>query len=84
MASSQCCENPPILSSTCGEGTVENLGGLKTYITGSPLSHRAAILISDIFGYEAPNLRKLADKVAAAGFYVVVPDFLLWEPFSIW
>eukprot|EP00268_Persea_americana_P002655 TRINITY_DN10826_c0_g1_i1.p1 TRINITY_DN10826_c0_g1~~TRINITY_DN10826_c0_g1_i1.p1 ORF type:complete len:240 (+),score=68.73 TRINITY_DN10826_c0_g1_i1:121-840(+) len=81
MASSQCCENPPILSSTCGEGTVENLGGLKTYITGSPLSHRAAILLSDIFGYEAPNLRKLADKVAAAGFYVVVPDFFYGNHF---
>ncbi|XXG79381.1 hypothetical protein AAC387_Pa09g0465 [Persea americana] len=69
------------INSTCGEGTVENLGGLKTYITGSPLSHRAAILISDIFGYEAPNLRKLADKVAAAGFYVVVPDFFYGNHF---
>ncbi|GLT70979.1 hypothetical protein SLA2020_430250 [Shorea laevis] len=68
MSSSQCFDNPPILSSTCGAGTVEELGGLQTYVTGPPHSKLAILLISDGFGYEAPNLRKLADKVAAAGF----------------
>ncbi|RWR93696.1 endo-1,3/1,4-beta-D-glucanase isoform X2 [Cinnamomum micranthum f. kanehirae] len=81
MASSQCCENPPTLSSTCGLGTVEQLGGLKTYVTGSPDSKLAMLLVSDVYGYEAPNLRKLADKIAAAGFYVVVPDFLYGDPY---
>ncbi|XXG83420.1 hypothetical protein AAC387_Pa10g1179 [Persea americana] len=81
MASSQCCENPPALISACGVGTVEQLGGLKTYVTGSSDSKLVILLISDVFEYEAPNLRKLADKFAASGFYVVVPDFLYGDPY---
>ncbi|KAF3957569.1 hypothetical protein CMV_017428 [Castanea mollissima] len=80
MSSSQCFENPPTLSSTCGAGTVQEFGGLQTYITGSPDSKLAILLISDVFGYEAPNLRKLADKVASAGYLVVVPDFFYGDP----
>ncbi|KAM7254102.1 hypothetical protein ACFE04_031784 [Oxalis oulophora] len=97
MSGSQCCENPPELSSSSGTGSIELVGGLKTYVTGSSQSNRAIILISDVFGYEAPNLRyatlllsrmlqtvfeKLADKVAAAGYYVVVPDFLNGDPYA--
>ncbi|KAF8401627.1 hypothetical protein HHK36_012573 [Tetracentron sinense] len=83
MASSQCCENPPILSSSCGEGCVQELGGLNTYISGPLDSKLAILLVSDVFGYEAPNLRKLADKVAAAGFLVVVPDFFYGDPYVL-
>ncbi|KAI8574570.1 hypothetical protein RHMOL_Rhmol01G0364900 [Rhododendron molle] len=83
MSGSQCCENPPALSSSCGSsGSVLELGGLKAYATGPSDSKLAILLISDVFGYEAPNLRKLAEKVAAAGFYVVVPDFFYGDPYS--
>ncbi|KAG0480422.1 hypothetical protein HPP92_010996 [Vanilla planifolia] len=83
MAGAQCCENPPELSASSGEGSVvESLGGLKAYITGSTDSKAAILFVSDVFGFEAPNLRKLADKIAAAGFYVVVPDFLNGDPFD--
>ena len=81
MSGPQCCSNPPTLNPNSGSGHVEKLGGLQTYVSGSPDSKRAVLLVSDVFGYEAPNLRKLADKVAAAGFYVVVPDFFYGDPF---
>ncbi|KAJ9182034.1 hypothetical protein P3X46_006069 [Hevea brasiliensis] len=80
MSSSQCLENPPTLNPNYGVGTVKELGGLKTYVTGPPDSKLSILLANDAFGFEAPNLRKLADKVAAAGFLVVVPDFLYGDP----
>ncbi|KAK9933501.1 hypothetical protein M0R45_020698 [Rubus argutus] len=83
MSGPQCCSNPPTLNPTSGSGHVEKLGGLDSYLTGSCDSKLAIVLISDIFGYEAPNLRKLADKVAAAGFFVVVPDFLYGDPYVL-
>ncbi|KAJ4782605.1 hypothetical protein LUZ62_066862 [Rhynchospora pubera] len=83
MASSQCCANPPSLNPVYGkEHVAEDFGGLKAYITGSPESKLAIILASDVFGFEAPNLRYLADKVSASGFYVVVPDFLHGDPIT--
>ncbi|XP_057507825.1 endo-1,3;1,4-beta-D-glucanase-like [Actinidia eriantha] len=83
MSGPQCCENPPAMSSSCGgSGAVVELGGLKAYATGPSDAKLAILLISDFFGYEAPNLRKLADKVAAAGYYIVVPDFFYGDPYA--
>ncbi|KAL8524797.1 hypothetical protein ACS0TY_014420 [Phlomoides rotata] len=81
MSGSECCENPPTLSATTGAGLVQQFGGLTSYISGPPQSNAAIILISDIFGFEAPNLRKIADNVGAAGFYTVVPDFFHGDPY---
>ncbi|KAL8171355.1 hypothetical protein V2J09_023159 [Rumex salicifolius] len=77
---SQCLQNPPTLNPACGSGIVDEIAGLKAYVSGAANSNRAILLISDVFGYEAPNLRKLADKVAGEGFLVVVPDFLYGDP----
>ncbi|MCL7026722.1 hypothetical protein MKW94_003952 [Papaver nudicaule] len=77
-----CCKNPPALNSTSGSGHVEEIGGLKAYVSGSLDSKLGILLVSDFFGYEAPNLRNLADKVAAAGYYVVVPDFFHGDPYT--
>ncbi|KAF3457221.1 hypothetical protein FNV43_RR01878 [Rhamnella rubrinervis] len=75
MSGPQCCSNPPVLDPNGGAGHAEKLGGLNTCISGSPSSKLA------IVRYEAPNLRKLADKTAAAGFFAVVPDFFHGDPF---
>ncbi|KAK8585628.1 hypothetical protein V6N13_050602 [Hibiscus sabdariffa] len=82
MSGPQCCSNPPTLDAGSGAGHVENLAGFNTYVSGSLQSKIAILLVPDVFGYEAPNLRKLADKVAAAGFYVVAPDFFYGEPYD--
>ncbi|XP_042016988.1 endo-1,3;1,4-beta-D-glucanase-like isoform X2 [Salvia splendens] len=81
MSGAQCCENPPALNSASGNGKVEEFGGLSSYISGPANSKAAVILISDVFGYEAPHLRKIADKVGAAGFRGVVPDFFHGDPY---
>jgi dienelactone hydrolase len=83
MASSQCCENPPVLNPISGEGkVVDSFGGLKAYLAGSDGAKAAVVLVSDVFGFESPNLRKIADKVALFGYFVVVPDFFHGDPFA--
>ncbi|VAH07173.1 unnamed protein product [Triticum turgidum subsp. durum] len=82
MASPQCCADPPTLNPAGGEGrVVDSLGGIAAYVAGVRESKAAVVLISDIFGFEAPILRKIADKVASSGYFVVVPDFLHGDPF---
>ena len=51
MSSSHCFQNPPNLNSGIhGAGTIQELGGLSSYVTGSPHSKLALILVSDVFG----------------------------------
>uniref|UniRef100_A0A0C9S158 TSA: Wollemia nobilis Ref_Wollemi_Transcript_26675_898 transcribed RNA sequence n=1 Tax=Wollemia nobilis TaxID=56998 RepID=A0A0C9S158_9CONI len=83
MAGAQCCENPPKLDNPSADlnGSVETLADIRVYVSGSPHTHKAIILASDVYGFEAPNLRKLADKVAACGYFVVVPDYFHGDPY---
>ncbi|XP_031099816.1 endo-1,3;1,4-beta-D-glucanase-like [Ipomoea triloba] len=81
MSAPHCIANPPKLCSSYGAGQVQQLGGLNCYVSGSLDSKLAVLLVSDVFGYEATNLRKLADKIGGAEFYVVVPDFFHGDPY---
>ncbi|KAF5455083.1 hypothetical protein F2P56_024696 [Juglans regia] len=79
--SRHCLENPPVVNSSYGAGSVHKIGGHKAYVSGHRHSKLAILLVSDVYGYEAPHLRKIADKVAESGFYAVVPDFFFGDPF---
>ncbi|CAL1411573.1 unnamed protein product [Linum trigynum] len=85
MSGTQCCENPPTLNSASGAGPghLDKVAGLDSYVAGSPDSKSAIVFVSDIFGYDAPNLSKFADKAAAAGYYVVFPDFFYGDPYAV-
>lgn len=54
MSSSQCLENPPTLNPDYGVGTLEELGGLNTYVTAPSDSKLAILLANDAFG-NAPS-----------------------------
>ncbi|KAK7264537.1 hypothetical protein RJT34_32146 [Clitoria ternatea] len=82
MLGANCTSNPPILNGSSGGGYVTNLGGVNCYVTGSPLLIFVILLASDFYGYQAPLLRKLADKVGTKGYHVVVPDFFNGDPFD--
>ncbi|KAI4157905.1 MAG: hypothetical protein LQ342_007910 [Letrouitia transgressa] len=60
------------------KGREDTIGGLQTYIseptTGS--KKKSIIFITDVFGWQFPNVRLLADEYAKAGFYTYIPDFL--------
>ncbi|KAF2090640.1 dienelactone hydrolase family protein-like protein [Saccharata proteae CBS 121410] len=72
---SACCLSGTIQNGT-PKGSVREIGGLNTYISEPSDGSKAKsiIFIVDIFGYEFPNVRLLADNYAAAGFYVYIPD----------
>ncbi|KAF5763864.1 putative dienelactone hydrolase, alpha/Beta hydrolase [Helianthus annuus] len=79
MLGAECCANPPAMNSGFGKGSVEEIGGLKSYITGDRTSNRAILLASDAFGYEGVMLRKIADKISGLGYLVLVPDFFFGD-----
>ncbi|CAM6090490.1 unnamed protein product [Calypogeia fissa] len=81
MASDACCTPAPP-AEHIDEGKTGTIGGLPAYLNNPSGSAKAAIIFApDVFGYDAPLIRKLADKAAAAGFYAVIPDLLKGDPY---
>nr|XP_057915866.1 carboxymethylenebutenolidase homolog [Doryrhamphus excisus]XP_057915867.1 carboxymethylenebutenolidase homolog [Doryrhamphus excisus]XP_057915868.1 carboxymethylenebutenolidase homolog [Doryrhamphus excisus]XP_057915869.1 carboxymethylenebutenolidase homolog [Doryrhamphus excisus] len=61
----------------------------KAYVAKpSTVSEKAVVVIHDIFGWQLPNTRYMADMLAANGYTAVCPDFFLgkepWSPSRDW
>lgn len=61
--------NPCCISGAIAEGTPtgkdSKLGGIATYIATPPTANsRAVVICSDVFGYQLPNTRLIADALA--------------------
>ncbi|KAL7597945.1 hypothetical protein Lser_V15G23450 [Lactuca serriola] len=82
MSGSECLVNPPALVSGGESNNVLQIASLNSYVSGNADSKVALLFISNIHGYGVPKFRKLADKVASAGYYVVAPDFFHGDPIT--
>ncbi|KAD2394093.1 hypothetical protein E3N88_41070 [Mikania micrantha] len=90
MSGPECCENPPGTSSGGESGEIKQIASLKSYVSGNPDSKLGVLLISDVYDdfvclemrswFLICNYRKIADKLASAGYYAVVPDFFFGDP----
>ncbi|KAK5940229.1 hypothetical protein PMZ80_007649 [Knufia obscura] len=84
---SSCCLSGQLHNHATPTGSVKTIGDLSTYVAEpSPdqnINPKTLIFLVDIFGYELPNTRLLADEYAKQGFLVYVPDILQGDPLPI-
>ncbi|KAM6224397.1 carboxymethylenebutenolidase homolog [Rhynchocyon petersi] len=72
-----------------GRGHEVQVEHIRAYVSKPPAgTDKAVIIIQDIFGWQLPNTRYMADMIAANGYTTVVPDFFVgqepWCPSSDW
>ncbi|XP_077874460.1 carboxymethylenebutenolidase homolog isoform X2 [Ictidomys tridecemlineatus] len=72
-----------------GMGQEVQVEHIKAYVTRSPVdAGKAVIVIQDIFGWQLPNTRYMADLIAGNGYTTIVPDFFVgqepWSPTGDW
>ncbi|XP_007953990.1 carboxymethylenebutenolidase homolog [Orycteropus afer afer] len=72
-----------------GQGHEVQVEHVRAYISKPPVdTGRAVIVIQDIFGWQLPNTRYMADMIAANGYTTIVPDFFVgqepWHPSDDW
>jgi len=61
-------------------GTVKDIQGVNTYITGPKSSKTAVLYLTDVFGIQLINNKLLADSFGRAGFLTVAPDLFQGQP----
>ncbi|KAK9836066.1 hypothetical protein WJX84_008958 [Apatococcus fuscideae] len=77
----QCCDPGTVWEGT-PTGEEVTLGGLDTYLATPPLCQTpkgGVLVITDVFSWEAKNVRLFADRVAKAGYVAVCPDYFHGE-----
>ncbi|KAH0507328.1 Carboxymethylenebutenolidase-like protein [Microtus ochrogaster] len=72
-----------------GMGQEVQVEHIKAYITKSPEdTGKAVIVVQDIYGWQLPNTRYMADMIAGNGYTTIVPDFFVgrepWDPAADW
>lgn len=74
-----CCTRGSLHEHTAAASSLEvKIGGVVAYVaTPSAASSKCVVIVSDVFGWQLPNVRVIADKMAAEhGIMTIVPDFL--------
>ncbi|KAI9713007.1 MAG: hypothetical protein M1828_001481 [Chrysothrix sp. TS-e1954] len=71
----ECCLSGTLASGK-PTGRVDQIGGRDTYVAepSNGSKTKTVVFLADIFGWELPNIRLLADQYAKAGFFAYVPD----------
>lgn len=72
-----------------GMGHEVQVEHIKAYLTKPPMdTGKAVIVIQDIFGWQLPNTRYIADMIAGNGYTTILPDFFVgqepWSPSGDW
>ncbi|OMO53061.1 hypothetical protein CCACVL1_28912 [Corchorus capsularis] len=67
MSGPQCCSNPLTLNPGSGVSHVEEVAGLKTYVSGSLDFKLAVLFVSDVLGEENNSKEKVQYISISAG-----------------
>ncbi|XP_076146945.1 carboxymethylenebutenolidase homolog isoform X2 [Alosa pseudoharengus] len=72
-----------------GLGQEMQIEHVKVYVVKPAVkTDKAVIVIQDIYGWQLPNTRYMADMLSSNGYIAVVPDFFLgkepWSPSHDW
>uniref|UniRef100_A0A8C4UDZ2 Carboxymethylenebutenolidase homolog n=1 Tax=Falco tinnunculus TaxID=100819 RepID=A0A8C4UDZ2_FALTI len=72
-----------------GDGQEVQVEHIKAYVCKPPAStDKAVIVIHDIFGWQLPNTRYMADTLTTSGYIAICPDFFVgretWKPSDHW
>ncbi|XP_069814409.1 carboxymethylenebutenolidase homolog [Dendropsophus ebraccatus] len=72
-----------------GKGSEIQIKHIKAYVCKPGCStDKAVIVVQDIFGWQLPNTRFIADLLASQGYVTICPDFFVgqeaWNPSNDW